>query len=474
VFRGSVALLALTVTLGGALGGGPVLARDAGTSRPGAAGVGDPYFPLDGNGGIDVGHYDVRDAYDFATGVLSGRTTLRVTATQNLSRFDLDFLLPVTEVRVDGAVAGFSRHAGHELRIEPQRAIPAGRSFRVTVTYEGQPRRATYLGESNWLAGSHEVVAANEPHMAPWWFPANDHPSDKATMDVRITVPRSSKVISNGLPVSRHVDGPLATTHWRSTEPMVTYAAFFAAGAFSVRKGELDGRPYVVAVSRALRRQNRSDSMGMMLQSPALTSWLESQLGPYPFASTGGVVTDLNPGFALETQGRPTYAATGSGSARLLVHELAHQWFGDSVSIARWRDIVLNEGFATFMEQRWTEVTGGVPADQWLDNAYEGLRDDATFWTTRVDDPGVDRLFDLPVYLRGAMSVQALRNRVGEDDFWSIVRTWLSTRAGGNGSTGDFVALAESTSGEDLDAFFDAWWHGTVRPAKTAANGLDP
>jgi len=463
-------VVALALTLGGV----PASARVDATPRHGAPGVGDPYFPLDGNGGIDVRHYDVRDEYDFETGVLSGRTTLRVRATQNLSRLDLDFLLPVDQVEVDGKPAEFDRRAGHELRISPRRTIHAGDTFRVTVSYRGRPAVATYLGESNWLANGHEVIVANQPHMAPWWFPANDHPSDKATMDVWITVPRDHKVISNGLPVARHVDGAVATSHWRSTEPMASYAAFFAAGSFAVRKGTLEGRPWIVAVSKALRRESRSQSMAKMLETPALTAWLETQLGDYPFGSTGGVVTDLNPGFALETQSRPTFAATGPGSTTLLVHELAHQWFGDSVSVARWRDIVLNEGFATFMEQRWNETHGGSTADQWLDDAYEGQRQNTTFWAVRVDDPGAAKLFDGPIYLRGAMSVQALRNRVGEDDFWEIIRTWLSSRAGGNGSTDDFIDLAETVSGQDLGGFFDAWWRYPTRPTKTEANGLQP
>ena len=453
----------------------PADAREPGSPRAGtvgSAGIGDPYFPLDGNGGIDVLHYDVRDTYEFGSGVLTGRTTLEVRATQDLSRFNLDFLLRVSRVRVDGRKAAFDRGNRHELRVTPATPLRAGETFTVRVEYRGRPALASFRDESNWLADAGEVVTMNEPHMAPWWFPANDHPSDKATMDVRITVPKRLKVISNGLPVSRRVRGDLATSHWRSTDPMAPYLAFFAAGSFSVRKGTLDGRPWIVAVSKRLSPPLRDPAMSLMLSSAPITAWLEDQLGPYPFESTGGLVTSLSPGFALETQTRPTYSRTGAGATTLVVHELAHQWFGDSVSLDRWRDIWLNEGFATFMEVYWTETHGGQTGEQFLDSAYESRRDNTAFWALRLDDPGPKDLFDDPVYQRGAMALQALRTRIGDEQFWTLLRTWLSTRVNGNGGVADFVALAETVSGQELSTFFDTWLRSTARPAKTVANGF--
>ncbi len=312
----------------------------------------------------------------------------------------------------------------------------------------------------------------NEPHMAPWWFPANDHPRDKATMDVRVTVPQGHRVVSNGSRVAREVKGVLATTHWRSSEPMAPYLAFFAAGDFDIRRGSRHGRPFVAAVSRRLPKEDRRASMRMLLRSSQLTEWLETQLGPYPFSSTGGLVTSLDPGFALETQTRPVYPTLTRHSPQLLVHELAHQWFGNSVSVDRWQDIWLNEGFATFLEQRWVESTGGRTADQWLHDAYDGLEDRGDFWALPIGDPGPERMFGYPVYLRGAMTLQALRNRIGEDAYWTLLRTWLSSRAYGNGTVEDFRALATTVSGQDLGSFFETWLSSPGRPAATAANGL--
>jgi aminopeptidase N len=468
VYARSAAVLALALVVGVV----PASALEDDAPKQGSAGIGDAYYPLDGNGGIDVLHYDVRDAYDFGSGVLSGRTALTVLATQRLSRFNLDFLLPVDSVRVDGRRASFDRATRHELRISPGRPIAAGKTFRVEVEYRGRPGRAKYRGRSNWLADAREVVTMNEPHMAPWWFPANDHPRDKASMDVRVTVPKQLKVISNGLPVSRRVRGDLATSHWRSTEPMAPYLAFFAAGPFVVRKGTSDGRPWIVAVSKQLPPRLRAPGLSLLLNSGPITAWLEDQLGTYPFSSTGGVMTSLDPGFALENQSRPTYSVVGEGATSLVVHELAHQWFGDSVAVDRWRDIWLNEGLATFMEVYWAETHGGQSGDEFLEAVYEAQRERPEFWNLRIGDPGPARLFDGAVYVRGAMAAQALRNRIGEEQFWNLLRTWLSSRAGGNGSVADLVALAESISGQDLGAFFDAWLHSTARPAKTAANGF--
>jgi aminopeptidase N len=466
-------IVAVAAALGLALAGtGAATARVERTPTPGAAGIGDPYFPADGNGGIDVVHYDIHDAYDFDSGRLSGRTELRVLATQDLSRFNLDFLLPVSAVTVDGQAASFSRPGRHELQVVPPHALTSGSAFNVEVRYAGVPGRVNWAEESNWLADGREVVTMNEPHMAPWWFPANDHPRDKASVDVHITVPRGKTVVANGVLVRRKVRGTKATTHWRAVEPMAPYLAFFAAGPYRTRQGTHAGRPWFVAVSKQVIRPVRGGAMRLMLRTPHVTEWLEQQLGTYPFSTTGGLVTGLPVRFALENQTRPTYPVAGPSSTTLVVHELAHQWFGDSVSVDAWRDIWLNEGFATFMEHRWIETHRGQAAATWLRDLYDGQDDSSPFWRMSIDDPGASHMFDIRVYLRGGMAVQALRNRIGEDDFWRLLHSWVGDRRGGNGSVAEFRALAETVSGEDLDGFFDAWLHATSRPDDTVANGL--
>ena len=184
----------------------------------GAPGIGDPYWPLDGNGGIDVASYRIRNSYDFDSKRLAGRTRLGLTATSDLRSFSLDFLLDVSKVTVDGVAAGFTKSDGdHELRITPATPLAAGTDHVVVVRYDDHPARHSYAGETNWLANGREVVAMNEPHMAPWWFPSNDHPQDKAIVDVRIRVPKGREVISNGELKGTRVGKRSTTWHWRAS-----------------------------------------------------------------------------------------------------------------------------------------------------------------------------------------------------------------------------------------------------------------
>jgi len=444
----------------------------AAVPEPGDSGYGDGYFPLDGNSGIDVQSYRIRDRYRFASGRLSGSTRLVVRATQDLSRFNLDLLLPVTSVTVDGRRAGFTKPDEHELRITPRRPLTGGHLFTVRVEYAGVPGPIGYLGEHNWLANRDEVVAMNQPHMAPWWFASNDHPGDKALMDIAITVREDKKVIANGRRIGRTGDGRWRTTRWRADEPMATYLAFFAAGDFRVVTGERDdGLPWRAVVSRHLNQSEGRAAMSLMKKTPDVIAALEADLGAYPFSTSGGLTTSLPVGFALENQTMPTYPYWGSGAFAFstVVHEQAHQWFGDDVAIRRWRDIWLNEGAATFMEKRYDETHGGQNAAAWLRGAYDD--ESGGFWSLPIGDPGPDHIFDRAVYDRGAMTLQALRNRIGEADFWSLVHRWLDEHGGRNGSTAQFRALATEVGGEDLTGFFDAWL-GEGKPADTAANGL--
>jgi hypothetical protein len=198
-----------------------------------------------------------------------------------------------------------------------------------------------------------------------------------------------------------------------------------------------------------------------------MLSFLAGYFGPYPFSTGGGIVQTRRLGFALETQTRPIYSpeffVEVPGGTTGVVHELSHQWVGDSLSIRRWRNIWLNEGFATYVEWLWSEHEGGPTPPQIFDNFYENLPDD--FWALPIGDPGPRHVLDVEIYWRGGMTLQALRETVGDDDFFTILHRWTTRHAGGNVSTAQFIALAERVSGRDLDGFFHRWLFAHRRPA---------
>ena len=464
-----VALLAVLVCAGATSASGLSLQA----ASPGSGGGGDPYFPADGNGGYDVRHYDIHDRIDPRVGNLVGWTRVTAVATKGLSRFNLDLMLDVDAVWVNGTRAHFTRPSRHELQITPTTAIGTGATFLVRVDYHGSPAGLGWRGEQPWTSGTGEVMAMNEPHIAPWWYPANDHPRDKARFDISITVPTGQQVIANGKLVGKAAMGTNTVWHWRARDPMASYLAFFGAGRFAMQSGTSNGLQWTNAVSMKLSPADRNRMLDLLRQSRSIVGWLATQLGPYPFETTGGVVTSLFTGFALENQTRPTYPEMfGPGAHTIVVHELAHQWFGDDVSVRTWRDIWLNEGFASFMEHRYDETHGGQSAAQWLADTYAFYPAGDQLWDMKIGEPGSASIFDIAVYERGAMTLQALRNRIGDDAFWSLLRDWVIQHHGGNGRIEQFMALAEQESGEQLDDFFTAWLFTASKPAHTAANGL--
>ncbi|WP_199441659.1 M1 family metallopeptidase [Umezawaea beigongshangensis] len=434
---------------------------------PGAPGAGDPYYPNAGNGGYDVAHYDLRLNYQPATDRLSGTTTVLAKATQDLTTFDLDFLLKVSSVRVNNRVASFTQ-AGGELVVDPRTKIASGTPLTVVVTYDDVPSTHVVNEFTAWKRTATGALAIDEPDIAPWWYPSNNHPTDKATFDVSVAVPDGTEVISNGLfkGTTKQING-WTRWNWRSLKPQATYLTFVAIGQFEIVQSTApNGQPVLNAYSDDLG-ENADAARASIERTPEITEFLEGSFGPYPFEAQGGVATS-GIGFALENQTRPTYDTAffrRGTNTYVVTHEIAHQWFGDSVSVSGWKDIWLNEGFASYAEYLWSEHVGEGTVQENVDFVYALYPADDPFWTVLPGDPGPDNQFDNAVYDRGALTVHALRVAVGDEAFFEILKTWLAQKRYSDGDTAEFVALAEQISGQQLDELFQTWLFTPGKPA---------
>jgi aminopeptidase N len=441
------------------------IATPDGTVGPGADGIGDPYYPSAGNGGYDVASYDLDLRYVPATDVLSGTATITAKATAGLATFNLDLAgLTVEQVTVDGADATTDRDGG-ELVVTPAAPILAGDQFVVAVTYSGVPAatREEGLGETGFLHTDNGAVAIGEPFVAASWFPVNDHPRDKATYTIGIAAPENLSALSNGVLRGKSTADGFTTWEWEVTRPMAPYLATVVIGSYRLQESTHDGMPVVLAVDTDLPTSIDT----LLARSGEVVDFLEQRFGPYPFDALGGIVIDdKRVRFALENQTRPIYSDAffeqGDEGVWVIVHELAHQWYGDSVSVNEWKEIWLNEGFASYAEWLWTEAEGEQTAQGIFNRFYE--TGNTELWLVPPGDPGSKDLFSGSVYIRGAMTLHALRVTVGDDDFFAILKAWASEKAYTNATTKEFIALAERISGEQLDDLFDAWLYGTKRP----------
>jgi len=448
------------------------------TPRPGvddvgSPGIGDPYFKGYGNGGYDVRHYDIRVGWFPGGQRLEGTTTVTAVTTQRLRRFNLDLQIKATSVRVDGEPADFSQ-SGRELVITPASELAAGERMTVRVRYAGQPGRLSVGNFGGWFRTDDGAVVLGEPVAATIWYPSNDHPRDKATFDIRVSTPAGMDAVSNGLRMSVRSAGSRHTAHWRVTSPMATYLAYLALGDFRFERGRTAaGTPYLYAISEHLGRVRRPAVTSLRATGRAVDVF-EAEFGPYPFDITGGTLVNDDFGFALENQTRPVYSKLffGRRNTNVIAHEIAHQWFGDSVSVNRWRDIWLNEGFATWASWLYATRVEREPLNRQFAGTYRGYRGIPAMWRVRIGDPGPRRLFHIAVYDRGAMAVQALRNKIGVADHRRLLRTWLRTHRDGDATVRQFRVLAEKVSGVELDRFFRVWLFSDRRPEPTRANGF--
>ncbi|MGJ5799965.1 M1 family metallopeptidase [Streptomyces europaeiscabiei] len=437
-------------------------------------GVGDRLFPNLGNPGYDVESYDLAFTYPGSNREpLTAVTSIDARTTSRLERVNLDFSHgKVGSVEVDGESAAFTS-AGEDLVITPREPLPEGSRTRITVRHTSDP---VYTGdeEGGWVQTADGLAMANQADAAHVVFPCNDHPSDKAMFTIRVTVPDGYTAVSNGLATA--TDRAPKTTTWtyRTEHPMATELAQVSIGRSAVlhRTG-----PHRLPVRDVVPAKDRAKLEPWLQKTPAQIEWMEGKVGRYPFETYGVLIAEAQTGFELETQTlslferelfvRPEYPKWYVES--IMVHELAHQWFGNSVSPRTWSDLWLNEGHATWYEALYAEETAGRTVEARMKAAY-GASDG---WRTAGGPPAAPKkprngqkigIFRANVYDGAALFLYALREEIGGPAFARLQRAWVAVHRDGVASTADFQELASGIAGRDLGGFVHAWLYEVKTP----------
>lgn len=434
------------------------------TPEPGPDHSADPYLPEHGNGGYRVDHYDLELDYRVAANRLSARARITVTPLKTLSRLTFDLAgLRVTKVYAADATAGFAHRQG-KLHVTPAYPLASGAPVTVEVRYDGRPQPMdSRWGPIGWDELTDGVLVASQPTGAPSWFPCNDHPADKAAYRVTVTAESAYAVLATGNLTGQRRRGSTTTWVYERPEPTATYLMSVQIGRYSeaaLNRGPIQQRLFFPARLRA-------KALHDFARHEEIMHALQRLFGPYPFGEYAVVVAADDLDAPVEAQGLSLFGANHVDGRRtherLVVHELAHQWFGNSLTIATWRHIWLNEGFATYAEWLWSERSGGPAAHEHAERWYARLA--TAPQDLIIADPGVANLFDERVYKRGAVALHALRTRIGDDRFLRLLPGWTSDHRHANVTTEQFQSFAAAVAGEDLTEFFRAWLHAAPLPA---------
>ncbi|MBE0683102.1 MAG: M1 family metallopeptidase [Anaerolineales bacterium] len=443
----------------------------SGDAQSGSPGLGDSLYPGFGNGGYDTKSYilDIT-VTDVISSNLDAVTTIQAVATQDLSRFNLDFAgFEVTSLTVNEEAAEFERK-GQELTVIPSQPLNNGDEFIVVVEYQGIPNSMESQAlpfPTGWIVYEGGIFVLSEPDGSASFYPVNDHPLDKAIYTIIVTVPKPYEVAANGVLEETKDNGDTTTYQFKVRDPMASYLTTININDFDLETMESENgvpiRNYYAAslpdkISEPFARQGE------------MIDYFSGIFGEYPFEVYGALVMDTEFGAALENQTMSIFGIDMvdtedlEGTEAVVAHELVHQWFGDSVSVADWSDIWLNEGFATYGEGLWVEhLYGNKGLDEWVTGLYEEVSAYPEFYPP-PGSPAADDLFNGGVYLRGGLTLHALRLTVGDEVFFETLKVYYDRYKFGNAVTEDFMQVAEEISGKDLTDLFDAWLYDEQLP----------
>jgi aminopeptidase N len=426
----------------------------------------DPYLPKSGNLGYRVARYELALDYKVSINRLSGSATITAATLAELEEFTLDLseALTVSKVSVNGKRAAHFACRDRKLRIRLSSKLASGAAMSVVVHYHGSPRPLRSLwGDVGFEELTNGALVAGQPNGAASWFPCDDHPSVKTSFRIQISADNPYRVVANGRLASRRPRA--AQTEWiyEQPEPTSTYLITLQIGTYEMTQLATTPVQIRAAVPERLRRNFHVD----FARQPDMMELFVELFGPYPLANGYTVVvTDDDLEIPVEAQGISIFGANhcdGTGaSERLIAHELAHQWFGNSVTARQWRDIWLHEGFACYAEWLWSEHSGGSSADELARHYHQKLS--AAPQDLLLADPGPRDMFDDRVYKRGALTLHALRSRLGDENFFALLKDWTTRYRHDNAVTEDFTGLAADYCSQPLAPLWDSWLYSRAVP----------
>lgn len=435
------------------------------------------YVPHHGDERWGAEHYEIEGDLKLFSNNWQAVTTVRGVAHEELDRFTLDLHanLTVRKVTVNGRAVKYS-HKGNRLAVTPGGRIEAGATFTVAVTYGGNPRQMRGLdGLAGWEELEDGLLVASQPHGSPTWYPCNDRPADKARYTIRITTDNGYQVVANGRLIDRKRRSSRSIWTFEVEEPMATYLATLQVGPYALREfgGEPGDMPVQVHFPPGLRAELEA---GPMARQAHMVAAFSRAYGPYPFGGYSAVITEDELEIPLEAHtlsifGR-NFLAPEWENERLVAHELAHQWFGNSLTLAHWRDIWLHEGFACYSEWLWSEMSGGATAEEHARDHFRAMTRNTPMRVIGramqedfpLADPGPELMFDDRVYKRGACTLAALRAEAGDEAFFGLLRSWVAEHRHGSVTTEDFLAHVEAATGIGTD-WFVPWLYREELPA---------